>query len=61
MLVTSCLGIWPLVSQVGTPTFGGGCLLHEDSFGSFRSGTGRNFVGERDVSEIFEGYWKEDP
>ena len=53
--------MWDLVSQVVTPTLGGGCIFTEDSIGFFRSGTIKDFVGERGVSEISEGYRKEDP
>ena len=42
-------------------TFGGGCILTKESIGYFRSGIRRDFVGERDLSEISEDYCKDDP
>ena len=42
-------------------TFGGGCILTKESIGYFRSGIRRDFVGERDLSEISEEYCTDDP
>ena len=49
------------MSQVVTTTLGGGYCFPEDSIGCFRSGTRRDFVGEIDISERLQGYWKEEP
>ena len=47
-----------LVSQVGTPTLGGGCLFLEGYIGYFGLGPIRDFVGKGDVSEILKELWR---
>ena len=50
--------MWYLVSQVGTPTLGGGCLFPEGSIGSFGLWLCGNFVGESVLSGRLEESWR---